>query len=113
MFVFCVYSGTTGMPKAYPVPGYRNYAGASIKQTKTFEQRSGVGGDRSFLTIPLYHGTAGFAGMTALMFGTSVALVPKFSLSTFWRDCIDSESTIFVYGKFGILFSMASLGRTH
>lgn len=37
--------------------------------------------------------------MNDLMSGISIAIVPKFSLSRFWKDCIDSQSTIFVYGE--------------
>jgi hypothetical protein len=36
------------------------------------------------------------------MSGISVAVVPKFSLSRFWKDCIDSEATIFLYGELRI-----------
>lgn len=37
--------------------------------------------------------------MNDLMGGISIAIAPKFSLSRFWTDCIDSQSTIFMYGK--------------
>jgi hypothetical protein len=37
--------------------------------------------------------------MNDLMSGISIAIVPKFSLSRFWVDCIESQSTIFIYGK--------------
>ncbi len=48
--------------------------------------------------MPLYHGTGGLAAMNDLMGGISVAVVPKFSTSRFWLDCIESRSTIFIYG---------------
>ena len=48
--------------------------------------------------MPLYHGTGGIAALIDLMGGISIALAPKFSASRFWQDCIESESTIFIYG---------------
>lgn len=66
---------------------------------KTFGQRPGPGGDRTYYCIPLYHGTGGIGAMNDLMGGISIAIAPKFSLSRFWTDCIDSQSTIFMYGK--------------
>lgn len=86
------------MPKAFPINVARSYAGASLFP-KTFGQQPGPEGDRSYYCIPLYHGTGGIAVMNDLMSGISVAVAPKFSLSRFWQDCIDSRSTIFVYGK--------------
>ena len=76
----------------------RNYPSASLLP-KTFGQKPGPNGDRTYYCIPLYHGTGGIAAMNDLMSGISIALAPKFSLSRFWDDCIESGSTIFVYGK--------------
>lgn len=91
-------SGTTGLPKAFPLTVARNYQSASLK-TKTFGQRRGINGDRTYYCIPLYHGTGGIAALNDLMSGISIAITPKFSLSRFWIDCIESKSTIFVYGE--------------
>jgi hypothetical protein len=49
--------------------------------------------------MPLYHGTGGFAALIDLMGGLSIAIAPKFSASRFWLDCIQSESTISLYGR--------------
>lgn len=76
----------------------RNYPSAS-SFPKTFNQRPGPNGDRTYYCIPLYHGTGGIAAMNDLMSGISIAIVPKFSVSRFWLDCVESQSTIFVYGK--------------
>ncbi|KAG6002228.1 Isopenicillin N epimerase component 1 [Claviceps maximensis] len=89
-------SGTTGLPKAAPMSIRRNYASVSTTP-KTFGQRPGPGGDRSYYCIPLYHGTGGLAAMNDMMSGLSIAMTPKFSLSQFWHDCIDSKATIVVY----------------
>ncbi|KAG6311076.1 Isopenicillin N epimerase component 1 [Claviceps purpurea] len=89
-------SGTTGLPKASPLSIARFYMTASTGP-KTFGQRPGPGGDRTYYCIPLYHGTGGLSAIEDLMSGVSVAVAPKFSLSRFWQDCIDSKATIFVY----------------
>ncbi|KAK2763732.1 putative NRPS-like protein biosynthetic cluster [Arachnomyces sp. PD_36] len=89
-------SGTTGLPKAAPLSVSRSYASASMT-TKTFGQRTGPDGDRTYICMPLYHGTGGLAAMNDIMSGTSIAIGRKFSLSNFWIDCIDSKSTIFLY----------------
>ncbi|KAG9249801.1 isopenicillin n-CoA synthetase [Emericellopsis atlantica] len=89
-------SGTTGLPKAFPLTAARNYPSASLFP-KTFGQTPGPGGDRSYYCIPLYHGTGGLAAMNDLMSGISIAIAPKFSLKGFWDDIIDSKATIFVY----------------
>lgn len=66
--------------------------------TKTFGQKAGPNGDRTYICMPLYHGTGGLAAMNDMMSGISIAIGRKFSLSNFWLDCIDSKSTIFLYG---------------
>ncbi|KAK2595225.1 long-chain fatty acid transporter fat1 [Conoideocrella luteorostrata] len=95
-FALMYTSGTTGLPKAAPLGIHRNYAAASTSP-KSFGQKPGPGGDRTYFCIPMYHGTGGLAVMNDLMGGQSIAVAPKFSLSRFWQDCIDSKSTIFVY----------------
>ncbi|TWU75100.1 hypothetical protein ED733_000718 [Metarhizium rileyi] len=89
-------SGTTGMPKASPLGLARNYMTASL-HPRMFGQKPGPGGDRNYYCIPLYHGTGGLGAINDMMSGLSVALAPKFSLSRFWTDCIDSKATIFTY----------------
>ncbi|WEW54858.1 long-chain fatty acid transporter fat1 [Emydomyces testavorans] len=95
-FALMFTSGTTGLPKAFPLSVDRNYPSASLT-SKTFGQKVGPTGDRTYYCIPMYHGTGGIAAMNDLMSGISVAIAKKFSLSRFWRDCIDSQSTVFVY----------------
>jgi acyl-CoA synthetase (AMP-forming)/AMP-acid ligase II len=47
--------------------------------------------------MPLYHGTGGITSATCLLQGVSIAIAPKFSVSKFWHDIHDSQSTGFVY----------------
>lgn len=89
-------SGTTGLPKAAPLSIAWQYAAVS-SNPNSFGRQPGPGGDRSYYCIPLYHGTGGLGAMNDLMSGLSIAISPKFSLSRFWQDCIDSKATIFVY----------------
>jgi acyl-CoA synthetase (AMP-forming)/AMP-acid ligase II len=89
-------SGTTGLPKAgmYTIARYHERGSPNALP---FDQRPGPGGDRWYCPMPLFHGTGGLSCMGALSSGISVAVAPKFSVSTFWDDIHDSESTIFVY----------------
>lgn len=47
--------------------------------------------------MPLYHGTGIITTSTALLTGIGVAVAPRFSVSNFWPDIHDSESTMFIY----------------
>lgn len=47
--------------------------------------------------MPLYHGTAVMACTSALVAGVGIAIAPRFSVSGFWPDVHDSQSTIFIY----------------
>lgn len=106
-------SGTTGLPKAFAVGIERAYYTASVHR-KTFGQVPGPYGDRTYHCMPLYHGTGGIAALIDLMGGLSVALAPKFSASHFWQDCIESKSTIFIYGGLLLypLLQKASLNQS-
>ncbi|KAJ5266530.1 hypothetical protein N7478_009338 [Penicillium angulare] len=89
-------SGTTGMPKATPFTMARLYAGFT-ERIAPVGDTPGPNGDRWYNCMPLYHGTAAIVIIAAFVQGTSVALAPKFSVSNFWKDIRDSESTLFVY----------------
>lgn len=47
--------------------------------------------------MPLYHGTGAVTSLTSLLGGIAIAIAPRFSVSKFWPDIHDSESTIFIY----------------
>lgn len=89
-------SGTTGLPKAgmYHVARYHERGNPN---NLPYGQTAGPQGDRWYCCMPLFHGTGGLACMSALSGGLSVAVGRKFSVSNFWNDIYDSDSTVFVY----------------
>ncbi|KAJ5778826.1 hypothetical protein N7457_006546 [Penicillium paradoxum] len=89
-------SGTTGKPKGCAFTMARLYTTIFVR-TNLMGDKHGPGGDRWYNCMPLYHGTAAITIMSCLLMGTSIALAPKFSVSRFWTDIRDSESTVFVY----------------
>lgn len=89
-------SGTTGLPKASKFMVSR-YHERGDPDNLPFDQKSGPNGDRWYCCMPLFHGTGGLATMAALTGGMSIAVGRKFSVSTFWDDIHDSQSTMFVY----------------
>jgi acyl-CoA synthetase (AMP-forming)/AMP-acid ligase II len=89
-------SGTTGLPKAGKFMVSRYHERGSPDRPP-FDQKPGPGGDRWYCCMPIFHGTGGLAVMMCLTSGMSVAVGRKFSVSTFWDDIHDSESTMFIY----------------
>jgi acyl-CoA synthetase (AMP-forming)/AMP-acid ligase II len=89
-------SGTTGLPKAGKFMTNRFHERSNPNHVP-FGQKAGPGGDRWYCCMPLFHGTGGLAVMAALTSGISVAVGKKFSVSTFWDDIHDSDSSFFVY----------------
>ncbi len=63
----------------------------------SFEGKPGVGGDRWYNCMPLYHGTGAISSMGAIMGGLGVAIGRRFSVTNFWKDVHDSQSTFFIY----------------
>lgn len=47
--------------------------------------------------MPLYHGTGGMCAIGCLLSGVGLAVGRRFSVTNFWADVHDSESTFFVY----------------
>lgn len=47
--------------------------------------------------MPLYHGTGAITTSCCLLQGVSVAIAPRFSVSRFWNDIYDSDSSLFIY----------------
>ncbi|CAI7645967.1 unnamed protein product [Penicillium glandicola] len=89
-------SGTTGLPKGCAFTMSRLYTNLFISHA-LMRDTSGPAGDRWYSCMPLYHGTAAISMIASLVMGVSIAIAPKFSVSRFWTDVRDSESTIFVY----------------
>ncbi|KFY36950.1 hypothetical protein V495_07496 [Pseudogymnoascus sp. VKM F-4514 (FW-929)] len=87
-------SGTTGLPKGCPFTLKRVYATCAHNIT-ICGCMPGV--DRLYNSMPLYHGTGAINSATCLLHGVSIAIATKFSVSKFWDDIYDSQSTGFVY----------------
>ncbi|EXJ80200.1 hypothetical protein A1O1_08342 [Capronia coronata CBS 617.96] len=95
-FPYCLIytSGTTGLPKGcaftldrvYLICGHDMPICGSVP-----------GKDRWYNAMPLYHGTGAIMTSYCLLQGVSVAIAPRFSVSRFWNDIHDSNSSFFIY----------------
>uniref|UniRef100_A0A158R5Y7 Very long-chain fatty acid transport protein n=1 Tax=Syphacia muris TaxID=451379 RepID=A0A158R5Y7_9BILA len=84
-------SGTTGLPKAAVMKHYRYYWMA-MGIRRTYKLSSD---DRLYVTLPLYHTTAGILGIgQTMLYGTSSVIRKKFSASRFWSDCTKYHCTL-------------------
>ncbi|KAJ9261168.1 hypothetical protein DTO207G8_318 [Paecilomyces variotii] len=90
-------SGTTGMPKACAVPNMVMLVTAN-PLTRDLSNPSKYYPMRIYSPLPLFHGTAMFAGMCYSLgnLGT-FCLRRKFSSSQFWKDVHDSRATRIMY----------------
>jgi acyl-CoA synthetase (AMP-forming)/AMP-acid ligase II len=86
-------SGTTGMPKGCALTMSRFFISTLVR--KSFYGSPGRG--RWYNCMPLYHGTGAIMIMICLISGIPVAVGRKFSVSHFWTEIQDSQSTAFVY----------------
>jgi len=87
-------SGTTGLPKGCAFTISRIW----LLGTHLYPVCDGQPGvDRWFNSMPLYHGTGAISSSASLLGGLGIALAPRFSVSRFWDDIHDSESTFFIY----------------
>jgi fatty-acyl-CoA synthase len=87
-------SGTTGLPKAASVSHRRilNWGGWFAGLTDASPE------DRLFDCLPLFHSVGGIvAPCSMLTAGASVVLSDKFSATTFWRDIVRWDCTLFQY----------------
>ena len=89
-------SGTTGFPKACPLPVQRART-LGIPRTRAVGVKSGPNGDHWYDCMPLYHGTGCTVAVTCMLGGITLCIGKKFSTSRFWDDIRDSDSTAFVY----------------
>ncbi|KAK4934386.1 hypothetical protein LTR66_015617, partial [Elasticomyces elasticus] len=87
-------SGTTGLPKGCPFTIERTHLLGSHLEP-TFDCKPGR--DIWYSPMPLYHGTGIITSTTALLGGMGIAIAPRFSVSNFWTDIHDSDSTLFIY----------------
>jgi fatty-acyl-CoA synthase len=87
-------SGTTGSPKA-----------AYVTHARVLEWSGWFAGmmnarpeDRLFNCLPMYHSVGGVVAVGAMLFaGGSVVIRPRFSVSRFWPDVVETGCTIFQY----------------
>lgn len=92
--LFIYTSGTTGLPKAAKIThtrlrGMARYARILGKVNSQ---------DRIYNTLPLYHSTGGGMGTAGpLLYGATIILRRKFSVSAFWDDAVEHHATKFVY----------------
>ena len=87
-------SGTTGLPKAARISHRRilNWGGWFAGLTDAMPD------DRLFNCLPLFHSVGGVvAPCSMLAAGGSVVLSEKFSVSSFWRDVVRWDCTLFQY----------------
>ncbi|HET7885656.1 MAG TPA: long-chain-acyl-CoA synthetase, partial [Bradyrhizobium sp.] len=87
-------SGTTGLPKAASISHRRiqNWGGWFAGLTNASAD------DRLFDCLPLFHSVGGVvAPCSMLAAGASVVLPDRFSASTFWRDVVRFDCTLFQY----------------
>ena len=89
-------SGTTGMPKGCAFTMSRLYTTTFLRRASV-DGEEGPDGDRWYSCMPLDHGTAAISLVVCLISGVSIAIGKRFSVSNFWRDIRDSDSTTFVY----------------
>ena len=89
------FSGTTGLPKGCAFTTGRLWLLGSHLQPPSFGCKAGV--DCWYNAMPLYHGTGALSCMCELLAGIGIAIGRRFSISRFWDDVHDSESTFFVY----------------
>lgn len=87
-------SGTTGLPKGCPYNVNRwHLMGTHVEQD--YGIKPGV--DCWYSPMPLYHGTGVITTSSYLLAGVGCAVTPRFSVSNFWPDIYDSDSTLFIY----------------
>jgi fatty-acyl-CoA synthase len=87
-------SGTTGLPKAASISHRRilNWGGWFSGLTNASPA------DRLFSCLPLFHSVGGVvAPCSMLAAGASVVLSEKFSTTSFWRDVVRWDCTLFQY----------------
>lgn len=89
-------SGTTGLPKGINFSTARMHTSAySIRDFAG--NTAGPGGDVWYLCMPMFHGTGTYTAMSCILSGNTLAIGQSFSLTIFWQDIRDSESTFVVY----------------
>ncbi|KAI1611323.1 AMP dependent ligase [Exophiala viscosa] len=89
-------SGTTGFPKGCSYTLKRTWLYIPARANR-MDQKPGPNGDRWYICMPSYHATGGAGALGCLLSGVSMAIGRRFSVSNFWKDIHDSDSTLFIY----------------
>jgi len=88
-------SGTTGLPKAVIMQGFKLYTQGYILGFALAQVDSH---DIVYIAMPLYHNVPiGIAWMTAILAGAATALRKRFSASEFWKDVQKYQATFVTY----------------
>ena len=88
-------SGTTGLPKAVIMQGFKLYTQGYILGFALAQVDSH---DIVYIAMPLYHNVPiGIAWMTAILAGAATALRKRFSASEFWKDIQKYQVTFTTY----------------
>ncbi|KAI0989377.1 hypothetical protein GJ496_002264, partial [Pomphorhynchus laevis] len=87
-------SGTTGLPKMAKITHYRFLLGGCgcyhVQNMKSSEV--------IYNPLPLYHSMGGWLCLSyALLYGNTVVIKKKFSVSSFWKDCVTYNCTRYIY----------------
>ncbi|KAF9291744.1 hypothetical protein BGZ68_002463 [Mortierella alpina] len=87
-------SGTTGFPKAAIMDhGRCNLASISYGTLCGIKPENKV-----YITLPLYHSAGAIIGLgQSFTSGCTIVLARKFSVTKFWRDCVEYDVTHFQY----------------
>ncbi|OQR70817.1 long-chain fatty acid transport protein 4-like [Tropilaelaps mercedesae] len=87
-------SGTTGLPKAARLRHSRFFLTAAAPQFFAGVRKD----DIQYCFLPLYHFAGGVLQMSqTVLFGLTAVIVPGFSASNFWDDCIKYRCTTTQY----------------
>lgn len=87
-------SGTTGMPKAARITHNRFMLGAC----GCYHGHRIRSDDIVYNPLPLYHAMGGWLCLSfALLYGNTVVIKRRFSVSSFWKDCVLNNCTFFMY----------------
>lgn len=90
--LFYIYtSGTTGLPKAAVIKHARYLlVGTGIHNIMAMTDKDVV-----YTCLPLYHFAGGVMGSSqAVLYGNTMAIREKFSVSNYWEECIKYKATV-------------------
>jgi len=87
-------SGTTGLPKAARINHIRYFSAIVLAYMFGLKPT-----DRLYCCLPMCHTAAVGAFSVCWWVGIPLILAPKFSASSFWRECAESDATVAQHGR--------------